>query len=115
MRSVTELLPKLQAANRKWDLAVKRKGYPDPDDPNEKPFSEEDWVLFKWADAWRQVVHELEDELMKTPEWRQQYTDVGFTTTSEPTVYQGEMSPEALSQATRGLRSGFNERGGKAK
>lgn len=96
-------------------MALRREGYPYPDDPNEVEFDDDDWALYGWADAWRCAVHWAEGELAKTPEYRAQFTDVGFSTPAEPTVYQGELTVEQLESATRGLRSGFDARGGKSK
>ncbi len=109
------LLRRLSTANRRWDEALRRTGYPEPDDPSEKEFTDDDWALYGWADAWRCAVHWAEGELAQTPEYARNFTDVGFVTSSEPVVFQGELRPEQLETATRDLRSGFDERGGKAK
>jgi len=51
--------------------ALLRSGY--RDDPVEaerkdEPFTEQDWVMYRWADAWRLIVHRYENKLDRTPE-----------------------------------------------
>ena len=47
-----------------------RPGYrDDPEvEPDEPAFTEQDWVLWRWADQWRLAVHRFENELDRLPE-----------------------------------------------
>jgi hypothetical protein len=47
-----------------------RPGYrDDPEvEPDEPPFTEQDWVLWRWAHQWRLAVHRFENELDRLPQ-----------------------------------------------
>jgi hypothetical protein len=77
-----------------------RDGY--RDDPDEadalgEPFTERDWVLYGWADAWRLMVHQIENELDLTPEAaRFRASNGSFSSSTEPTYVEPEYHPEVV-------------------
>lgn len=68
--TVAFLTARIRVAEVKWDKAMRRPGYrDDPDDPDDPaPFTDQDRVLWNWADSWRREVHVLEDALDRLPE-----------------------------------------------
>lgn len=82
---------------------MQRSGYrDDPNDPDDpEPFTEQDWVLWTWADSWRQAVHHFENEMDRLPEAArcraQQYAVVG----QAPTHYEPLHSIESLAKAVK--------------
>lgn len=81
------------------------------DDPFEadevgKPFTEDDWRRYAWADAWRCAVHAIERELYGLPEVRQAYAEAkALEQINEAVVYVSEQSVASLTKATAGLRA----------
>lgn len=89
--------------------AMTRKGYrddPDEADAEGKPFTEADWGLYGWADAWRLMVHKIENELDRQPEMRRLAAEASAFGAYEPTYAEAEQTVELLASQTRSLRSG---------
>jgi hypothetical protein len=69
---------------------MRRPGY--RDDPFEaddegKPFTEEDWRKYAWADAWRDAVHAIEAELYEVPEVKQAIVDAKASANHDPQIF----------------------------
>jgi hypothetical protein len=102
-------MARLTKADDRWMSAMTRKGYrddPDEADAEGKPFTERDWGLYGWADAWRLAVHRIENELDKQPEMRRLAAEASAFASYEPTFAEAEMTVELLASQTRSLRSG---------
>jgi beta-phosphoglucomutase-like phosphatase (HAD superfamily) len=75
VKTLDRLVATHKFADRRWEKALKRKGYPADDDAEEsalvgKPHTDEEKLCVFWADAWRRLLHAAEDELLKHPQVR---------------------------------------------
>ena len=92
-----DLIRKVAYCEKRWMQAMKRPGY--RDDPFEadekgKPFTEQDWVLYMFADSWRLLTHRYENLLDLTRE-----ASMARSLSSrdpERTIYEAPMSPGYL-------------------
>ena len=71
MNEVERLVQKYRRADKRWETALKRKGYPQDDDAEEsaaagKPHTEAEALRVWWANAWRQALHAAEESLYAT-------------------------------------------------
>lgn len=85
-----------------------RKGYrDDPFEADEEgsPFTEKDWNLYAWADAWRCAVHAIEKKLYDIPEVRRAYIEAKASEGKPtPVIFVSEQSVGALIRSTSDLR-----------
>ena len=96
---------RLAKADQRWLVAMKRPGYKD-DPQDEGPFSERDWDLWEWANAWRLEVHRIENELDELPEFRRQVAMASSFRAVEATYVEPLMNTEQLANHTKILRTG---------
>lgn len=107
--TVSFLVGRLKKAELRWDVAMARKGY--RDDPNDSqdlkqfgPWTDQDWVMYGWADSWRLMVHAIENELDAMPETAALRAEQSALSSYEPTYFVAEMDSASLANATRELR-----------
>lgn len=100
--TVSFLVTRLIKADRRWSEAMDRPGYrDDPDEAQEEgsPFTERDWELYGFADAWRAAVHAIEADLFSIPHYRQFWVD-SHSDQDEETFFVDETSVAELVGAT---------------
>lgn len=94
---------RIRQAEIRWGAAMRRPGYrDDPNDPDDpEPFSEQDWALWGWADAWRSAVHRFENELDRLPEAARIRASHYAITEQAPTLYDQTHTTESLARTVK--------------
>lgn len=89
------LANRLIKADARWSAAMAHPQYRDcPFEAQDegKPFTDAEWALYGWADAWRLMVHRLEAALFQMPEVRQGWLD-SFVPEDGSVFYVAESVP----------------------
>lgn len=92
MHPVKVLVAKYRYADARWEKALRRKGYPKEDDPEEaalagEPHTPDESRKVWWANAWRQMLHEAEDALYAHPDVRGGLVE-GLQLRDQPTYHE---------------------------
>jgi hypothetical protein len=100
LTTVAFVARRIRTAETRWTEAMARPGY--KDDPEEEgPFSETDWALWSWADAWRLIVHRYEALLDALPEAAAVRAERYSIAAQNPTIYEPLHSTESLGKIPR--------------
>lgn len=83
-----KLLALRDKADKRWNKAIRRVGY--EDDMENGPWTPHNWLCYFWADAWRDLVHKLENQIDRQPE----ATLGRMVRTHTDTFYEAERLPE---------------------
>lgn len=103
LATVAFLAARIRVAEVKWDKAMRRPGYrDDPEDPEDPaPFTEQEQIMWGWADSWRRVVHVLEDELDSLPEASYERAQRYGLVQQEPVYVEQTHTIEVLSKVVK--------------